>query len=131
MDKAKVRVLEDIAKLNEQGFKWILAKAGEALETECGKKIRSSYRVAMHCHVLHWFGLLDFKGKRTGLFKINALGVKFLCGVAAVSSKIYCRDGKVVNRSEQEVLISDVKGIIRDEEFWDNYWKTQTYVIFE
>lgn len=127
MDYQKVRVLEDIAKLNEKGHGWVLAKEGEALETEDGEKFRTAYRARAHASRLVWFGLLDYQGTRSGAFRVNQKGLEFLGGHISVPEKIYCRDGEVIEKSGEEVWISQVRDVAFDKAYWDSYWTKQKY----
>lgn len=127
MDSQKVRVLEDIAKLNHQGYEWVLAKEGEALETDDGERTRTAYLARAHATRLVWFGLLENQGHRTGAYRVNEDGIKFLGGQIGVPQTIYCREGKVVERSEEQVFIHAVKGVTFDKPYWDNYWQLQKY----
>jgi hypothetical protein len=125
MDSQKIRVLEDIAKLNAQGNEWVFAKAGEFLELEDKSRIRTAYRAQAHTSRLVWFGLVDHKGPRTGLYRVNKNGFEFLAGKLSVPQTIYCREGIVTDRTQEEVRIYDVKDVVLDKPYWDNYFRIQ------
>lgn len=124
MDSQKIRVLEDIAKLNLRGFEWVAVKEGEAIEA--GEvKIRTAYRARAHASRLVWFGLLDHKGHRSGEYKVNRNGLEFLMGRLSVPKTIYCRDGQVIEKSPEVVFAQAVKKVVLDKPYWDNYDKIQ------
>ena len=128
MDGQKIRVLEDIAKLNLKGYEWVLVKEGEALETETDDfKVRTAYRARAHASRLVWFGLLDSKGYRSGAYKVNANGLAFLTGRLTVAKTIYCQGGVVVEAAKELVTVSSVKKASLDRPYWDNYAKLQKY----
>ncbi len=128
MDSQKIRVLQDVAKLNLKGYEWVLVKEGEALETETDDlKVRTAYRARAHASRLVWFGLLDHKGHRTGAYKVNAIGLGFLTGRLSVCKTVYCRGGLVIERSPETVRVQDVKKVVLDRPYWDNYDKLQKY----
>lgn len=128
MDSQKIRVLQDIAKLNLKGYEWVLVKEGEALETEKDDlKVRTAYRARAHASRLVWFGLLDSKGYRSGAYKVNKSGLEFLVGRLSVPKTVYCREGKVVEQSKEQVTVQQVKKVVLDKPYWDNYDKLQKY----
>ncbi len=127
MDRQKVRLLEDVAKLNSQGHEWLFLKEGEAIETADGKRIRTIYLARRQANTLCWFGLMDHQGPRTGGYRVNARGIRFLRGELLVPAKIWCRGGAVKEESEKEVAINEVKDVILDKSYWDNYWQQQKH----
>jgi hypothetical protein len=42
-----------------------------------------------------------------------------------VPAIIYCKDGEVVESTDKKVGIRDVRGIILDKDYWDNYSQMQ------
>lgn len=128
MDSQKIRVLQDVAKLNIKGYEWVLVKEGEALQTETDDlKVRTAYRARAHASRLVWFGLLDHRGHRSGAYKVNQRGLDFLVGRLAVPRTIYCREGVVVELAQEHVRIHDVKNVCLDKQYWDDYHKLQKY----
>ena len=129
MDSQKVRVLEDIAKLNLAGHSWVLATEGYDLKTVDVTPVvrKTAYRARAHASRLVWFGLLDHEGTRTGHYRVNPNGLQFLAGLRAVPQTILCKDGVVIERSQEETRISDVKKVILDKAYWDEYWKRQKH----
>lgn len=125
MDRQKVRVLEDIAKLNIQGHNWVLVKEGDSLETAGGRKVKTAYRARAHASRLCWFALMDHHGPRTGGYRVNERGFRFLRGDLSVPEKIWCRDGIVIERSERQVTVNEVEGVVLDRAHWDAYGKRQ------
>lgn len=130
MDKQKVRVLQDIAKLNLGGNEWVLAKEGDALETVVGGvsvTTYTAYRARAHASRLVWFGLLESQGHRTGAYKVTKNGLDFLAGRLAVPRTIYCRGGVVKEQSPETVRAMDVKKVALDKPYWDDYAKLQKF----
>lgn len=124
MDKNKVEVLRDIAKINAKGHEWVKVQRDPRLIT----RDDWDFTIQVDCvHVLrlYWFGLLDRKEHRDGLYKITWLGKQFLCGYASVPEKIYCRDGQVVDQTQKQVSINMVRGVVYDKAYWDSYWFQQ------
>jgi len=145
MDQAKVRVLLDMALLEERrrhrvergvpgGQRWVLAKAGDelvVLSDDGGMKTidhrTTSYRAREHASRLFWFGLLEYAGKRTGAFRLNKAGYDFIAGRLTVPSRIWCREGEVIERDEGSVSINDVKDVTLSAAYWDGYAEWQSY----
>ena len=127
MDRQKVRVLEDVAKLNGQGYKWVLVREGDALQIPDGPKVRTAYLARSHANRLCWFGLMDNRAPRTGAYRVNKSGYNFLRGNLMVPERIWCRDGAVVERSEKLVTVRQVEGVVLDKAYWDDYWQKQEY----
>ena len=121
MDKQKWRVLDDIAKLNLRGHEWVKVGEGRRLFVDGRHVANTSYCAAVHCRRLKWFGLLESKGHRTGESKVTELGYDFLAGRASVPATIWCRDGRVWERTKGQVVVTDIKGVILDKEYWDCY----------
>jgi len=120
MDRSKVQVLRDIHKLNLRGAEWVKAESGHRLVA--GKEtVRSKYRAAAIANYLKWFGLLDYRGPRTGEFRVNEEGVAFLRGEISVPAYIKCRGGRVLRRSKKRVFLHEVKGVILSKKYWDTY----------
>lgn len=124
MDKQKVRVLEDLAKYDAEGVEWVAVKHGHELLGEDVRR-RTAYRASEHASRLKWFGLVDHRGHRTGDYRINARGWRFLRKGASVPAKILVRGGRVVERSLERARLRDVKGVVLDKEYWDNYGSVQ------
>ena len=102
-------------------------KEGEAIETADGKRVRTIYLARRQANTLCWFGLMDNQGPRTGAYRVNERGFRFLRGNLSVPAKIWCRNAVVVESSEREVTINEVKDVILDKAYWDDYWKKQKY----
>ena len=62
---------------------------------------------------------------------MNRAGLEYLRGRLAVPKKIYCRAGQVIEKSTEEVRVQDVKKVILDKTYWDNYDKLQKYPTIE
>lgn len=144
MDRGKLRVLFDIALLEERRLKrllageepgqsWVHARAGDDLDvlSPDGKAVvdtkKTSYRAREHASRLEWFGLLDKGGPRSGAWRLNDSGRAFIAGELAVPPRIWCRDGEVIERDEGSVTIHDVKDVVLSAEYWDGYAEWQSY----
>jgi len=120
MDRQKLRTLGDIAAFNAAGSEWVKTLEAPALQVG-NEKRRSTYCGRNHAERLHWFGLLDYRGHRSGEFRVNAAGMAFLAGSGRVPAKIWCRGGVVKARSQSTVCVADIRGVILDRAYWDNY----------
>ena len=109
MDRKKVQMLEYIAK--QEG--WVTIKAGRTPGFNGEDQV-----FAMR---LEWFGLVEHGEKRSGLYKVTEKGVAFLRGRVSVPATIYCKEGRVVETSDEQVFVSDVRHVVLDREYWDNY----------
>jgi hypothetical protein len=122
MDHAKVMVLAAIAYFNDLGHTWVKATHGDTLDALDGGRIATTaWRAAEHAARLKWFGLLDYKGHRTGAYKVTDKGRLFLAGRLSVPATIWCQQGTVVESSSDQVSISDVKDVILDRNYWNRY----------
>ena len=119
MDYRKVRVLERIAKININQ-EWVKVQQDSAL-IKWEERDFTIQIDAVHASRLVWFGLIDSKEKRSGLYRINSSGILFLKGLEPVPGKIYVNNGTVYERSEYVVFIHEVKNVAYDKEFWDKY----------
>ena len=54
-------------------------------------------------------------------------GFLFLRGELSVPRRIWCREGVVVDRSDENVSVNDVRGVVLDKPYWDSYWQKQRY----
>ena len=127
MDRQKVRVLEDVAKLNGRGYKWVLVREGDTLQIADGPKVRTAYLARSHANRLCWFGLMDNRAPRTGAYRVNKSGFNFLRGNLMVPERIWCRGGVVIEKSEKLVALRHVEGVVLDKAYWDGYWQRQEY----
>lgn len=125
MDFAKVKVLRWIAEINRT-YQW--AKIQQDIHLipidEAAWTIQTD---AVHATRLHWFGLIDRRGARDGMYRINDDGIAFLRGKLKVPSTIFCKDGVVVEWTNEFVELSQVKDVILDKEYWDNYASIQKW----
>jgi len=119
MDAGKIRVLRKIADLNHY-FVWVkVQQDGRLISPE-----EAAFTIqidAVHASRLVWFGLLDRKSPRSGMFRINDNGRAFLRGDLAVPAVILCSEGEVVKQSEKTVTIDDAERTVLTKEYWDNY----------
>lgn len=120
MCKQKVILLQILYQAND----WVFVQEGYGVEVQ-GKMIRAPYRARAHASRLVWFGLAEHGPVRSGKYRITQEGIMFLAGLHKVPSIIYCKDGDVLESSEIKVGIEDVKGIVLDKEYWDNYSQRQ------
>lgn len=120
MDASKVAMLEILGKAGD----WMKVQEG-ASSMKGDKLVRAPYRARAHVSRLVWFGLAEHGDTRSGLYRITTAGYAFLRGEHLVPDVIYCKDGKVVERSTTMVGIGSVKDVILDKDYWDNYWQVQ------
>ncbi len=126
MDRAKVELLEEIARKNMEGIQWVkIQRDGTLIKPE--EQHSTIQRDDVHALRLKWFGLLEQYGPRTGKYRVSSLGLQFLRGLAQVSAKIWCRRGKVVLESPKKLWIWQVRGVVYDKAYWDQYAAVQTY----
>jgi hypothetical protein len=118
LDKAKVDILVQIAQLNAGGARWVKVQRDGRLIKDDEPSIQCD---AIHASRLYWFGLLDRRNHRDGLYRINDYGLTFIKGLATAPAAIFCREGNVVYRSKKRVKVSDVKDVVLNKEFWDSY----------
>ena len=124
MDRHKVTTLEMMGKAAMQGDPWVRDQAGSGMLVG-GVMLRAPYRVQAHVSRLVWFGLADHGAHRSGEYMITPEGLGFLRGIVSVPSVIHCKDGKVVKESDTRVWVSQVKNVVLDKKYWDDYWKEQ------
>lgn len=122
MDHQKVQMLMVLARAGVG--EWVMVKEGNSAVV-AGVAIRAPYRARAHASRLVWFGLAEHQGHRTGMYRITENGLKFLQGNLMVPDVIYCKDGKVVEKSTIGVAIGSVKNLVLDKEYWDNYFLLQ------
>jgi hypothetical protein len=103
---------------------WVFLQEGYGAEVD-GKMERAPYRARAHASRLVWFGLAEHGATRSGLYKITQQGINFLAGIHSVPSIIYCKDGVVVEKSNKQVTVREIKNIVLDKEYWDNYYMLQ------
>lgn len=120
MDKSKVRVLRDMARLQTDNL-WIRVEGGRGLQGQVtGKWIRSSYDSATLANRLNWYGLIDQQKYRAANWRVNINGFMFLRGRLSVPAKILCRHGTVIYASKEMTFITDIRETF-DKSYWDQY----------
>ena len=120
MCKQKVQLLKMLCWAGD----WVFVQAGYGVEIR-GKMERAPYRANQHASRLVWFGLAEHGAVRSGKYRITPEGVSFLAGLHTVPAIIYCKDGEVVETTDKKVGIRDVRGVVLDKEYWDNYSQIQ------
>lgn len=120
MCKQKVHLLKILYDAKD----WVFVQEGYGVEVH-GHMQRAPYRARAHASRLVWFGLAEHGPVRSGLYRITENGMRFLAGMAHVPAVIYCKDGEVVETTEKKVTIRDVRGVVLDKEYWDNYSQIQ------
>ena len=120
MDRSKVHLLIKIGKLNKAGHEWIKIQQDSSLIKD-DERPRTIQCDAVHANRLKWFGLIDLKTKRSGEYKINSKGIAFLLNKYAVPSLIWCKKGHVIKEGTYNVYLRQIKNVILDKEYWDNY----------
>lgn len=116
MCKQKVELLILLHKAKD----WVFVQEGYGAEVN-GKMERAPYRARAHASRLVWFGLAEHGATRSGLYRITKAGIDFLGGNHAVPEVIWCKDGAVVESSSKLVMISSIKDVVLDKEYWDTY----------
>lgn len=114
MDSQKVRMLTLIAELGlDYEERWVEVKAGRFAGFNGDDQV-----FAMR---LQWFYLVEHGPRRSGLYRATPGGILFLQGRLKVPKTIYCRDGEVIKWDEDMVGIEEVKNVVLDKPYWDNY----------
>lgn len=122
LSKAAVRVLMDCAHLHRLGCEWVRIEAGTKMVGEGRRKpLNTAYRAGAHAVYLTWFRLMESQGHRTGLWKVNERGHRFLRREARAPAKILCRNGATLYASDETISIEDVRGVVLDKDYWDRY----------
>jgi hypothetical protein len=119
MDFSKVRLLIQIATMNLK-YEWVkVQRDGNLIKFE--ERDRTIQVDDVHALRLTWFGLLERKAFRSGLYRVTTKGISFLGGYSFVPAQILCRNGVVVERADELVSIGEVKGVVLDKAYWDDY----------
>ena len=117
MDRSKVEMLILLAEAHGE---WVKVEAGNKSYSD-GELVRAPYRAQAHASRLEWFGLAEHGPTRSGLYRITPNGYKFLKGELLVPSVIYCRNGKTVETQMPMIGINQVKDLVFNKEYWDQY----------
>jgi hypothetical protein len=120
MCKSKVAMLEILAKAND----WVHVQEGHGAVHGNGIS-RAPYRARAHVSRLVWFGLAEHGAPRSGLYRITQEGRNFLAGTHVVPKTIWCKNGRVVEVDSAQVAIGNIKDVVLDKEYWDNYGAIQ------
>jgi hypothetical protein len=124
MDVSKVKLLTEIGRKNDIGIVWVkVQRDGTLIKRE--DQASTIQCDDVHAMRLKWFGLLEYRGKRSGEYKINDKGRAFLAGKATVPARIFCKNGRVLEESPEKVRVDDVRNVILDKSHWDNYAELQ------
>lgn len=119
MDRTKANLLMQVARLNLE-HEWVkVQRDGRLIPFE--ERSWSIQCDDVHALRLTWFGLLERKEFRSGLYKVTSAGIAFLRGWISIPAHIYCKDGIVIERSKDLMSVDQVRGIILDKPYWDNY----------
>ena len=121
MDVSKVRVLRLIAERNRRGVEWVHVHRDGSLISDPAREIQDD----VHAMRLMWFGLVERKGHRTGLYRVTELGWRYLAGDASVPERIVCQGGNVLEKSPTTTGIRDAIGTVLDKAYWDAYAEGQ------
>lgn len=114
MDKQKVMLLDSIARIGmDSQDGWVKVSTGQDQQITGDAAV-----LALR---LSWFFLVERGVKRSGMFRVTEYGMQFLKGIASVPSVIYCKDGQVVEWSDDMVVVSQVKDVILDRHYWSSY----------
>lgn len=121
----KWRVLDAMAGIHQKGNAWVKVEEGRELSFGEEGFALVAYRAGQHVARLKWFGLVDHKGRRTAMYRVNRQGFLFLAGKLSVPETIWCRDGAVEDCSTERTFVSEVKGVTLDKAYWDRYSQYQ------
>ncbi|MFB3077032.1 MAG: hypothetical protein ACE1Y4_03405 [Lysobacterales bacterium] len=124
MDRRKVEVLQEIARINARGHKWVKIQQDGSL-IPLGDLEFTIQTDAVHPLRLKWFGLVQTKAPRTALYRVTRLGFQFLAGRLSVPSVILCRNGFVILQRRERVWINQIKNVVLNREYWSGYWREQ------
>lgn len=117
MCASKVQLLEILARFGD----WVKVEEGKTV-TYNGVSYAAPYRARAHASRLVWFKLVDRSPiHRSGLYRININGLKFLQGKSKVPSKIWCRKGKVFEWERPLMKIDEVRNVTLTKDYWDKY----------
>lgn len=125
MDSRKVEVLSKIARLNLR-YEWVKVQQDVSLVKQEEKAFTLTID-AVHATRLTWFGLLERKERRSGLYKVTEAGILFLKGIGRVPKRIYVRKGVVHDQDPEMLSVHDVKGVILDRVYWNSYPLNEQY----
>ncbi len=126
MDRAKYELLVQIARLNRQGHRWVKVQRDGRLISDAERESTIQCD-AIHASRLYWFGLLERRTQRDGDYRVSDLGLAFLTGRGTVPSRIYCRQGVVEFISKARSYAKDIKRVILDRDFWNDYAATEQF----
>lgn len=126
MDRTKVDLLMTIARMNANGIEWVKIQQDSSL-IPAAERHRTLQRDAVHASRLTWFGLLVRMEDRSGEFRVSQSGVDFLLGKSTVPERIWCQGGRVIRKSDNEVTVHQIKDVVYDKAYWDQYPRVQTY----
>ena len=126
IDRQKLHVLLDLWKARQDGGDcWCKMYEGEYMEVLLPSgvisKRRTAYLARTHAMRLAWFGLTEWRGPRTGEWRISPVGLTFLQGQTDMPRTLWCRDGAVVKVSEERCTIREAYQLLLDKEYWDRY----------
>ena len=121
--EAKVKSLELLARARRRGGDgWCRCEAGRGLRIEAtGQWIHAPYRLGAHATYLVWYGLVERREPREGVYRIVPDGLRFLRGDLDVPKRILCRKGVTRYASIERVFVHEVKNVVLDKAYWDNY----------
>jgi hypothetical protein len=129
MCRQKVWMLYLLARGFHVEDEWVKPSEGREVRI-AGQVVRGPYRSRAHASRLSWFGLAEKGEYRSGLFRITGKGLSFLAGRASVPAKIYCQEGSVVRASADVTHLQDVRGVVLDKAYWDNYQQVSLADLF-
>jgi hypothetical protein len=121
MDFAKVRILEQFARLNAR-HEWVKNQRDPALVDDGEPTVLTD---DVHVYRLCWFKLMETKERRSGFYRVTPMGFAFLAGEADIPERIWCKDGVVVQESSKRVKVGDVEHVVLDRAYWNSYWMRQ------
>lgn len=119
MDASKVKTLIEIATISRiHGWAKIQQDSHLIKHDERDWTIQTD---AVHASRLCWFGLIERKEERSGLYRLSEGGRAFLYRGGSVPAVIWCKEGRVVETSQEVVQLKDVRDVVLDKAYWDEY----------
>lgn len=119
MDRSKIEILTQIAQINRT-YVWVKLQQDGRLISDVNRASTIQCDAVHGCR-LYWFKLLDYRGPRSGQYRVNQRGIDFLRGKLKVPERIWCIGGHIERVAFEKVSIDQVKGVVLNKQYWDGY----------
>ncbi len=127
MCASKLRLLRDIHAIEKSSEWWVKVNGDCTLESCTGEKTRTVNDASVKVQRLRYFKLVERANRRGGLYRLTGMGLAFLGGRLKIPTKIWCRDGEVVEVDTGLVSLSEAERIIFGAGHWDEYSELQRH----